>query len=254
MAFGDSVQPALPVGGGVTPASGSQEALCARLGHDFADPERLEEALTHPSLRAESGDDMSYERLEFLGDRVLGLIVAELLLVQYPDESEGALARRFAAHVSGETLAQVAGALDLGAYLRLAKSARAAGGSANPANLANLCEALIGALYLDGGLDVAQAFVRREWAARLAAPGGPPCDAKTALQEWSQAGAHGLPAYRTVETSGSAHAPEFEVEVAVGGLGTARGRGPSKRAAEQVAATALLTTLEDGNARADERS
>jgi ribonuclease III len=250
LALGDSVQSAPQVGGGVTPAPGSQEALCARLGHDFVDPARLDEALTHPSRRAESGDGVSYERLEFLGDRVLGLIVAELLFEQYPDEPEGALARRFAALVSGETLAQIAGALELGAYLRLAKSERAAGGLANPANLANLCEALIGALYLDGGLAAAQAFVCREWAARLAAPGEPPRDAKTALQEWSQAGAHGLPAYRTVETSGPAHAPEFDVEVTVEGLGAARGRGPSKRAAEQVAATALLATLEDGNARA----
>ena len=252
MALGDSVQPALPVGGGVTPAPGSREVLCARLGHEFADPARLEEALTHPSRRAESGDGVSYERLEFLGDRVLGLIVAELLFEHYPDEPEGALARRFAALVSGEALAQVAGVLDLGAYLCLAKSELAAGGSANPANLANLCEALIGALYLDGGLAAAQAFVRREWAARLAAPGDPPRDAKTALQEWSQAAAHGLPAYRTVETSGPAHAPEFEVEVAVEGIGAARGRGPSKRAAEQIAAAALLAALEDGNARAGE--
>lgn len=254
MAVGDSIQPALPVGGGVTPAPGSLEALCACLGHDFAAPARLQEALTHPSRRAESGDGVSYERLEFLGDRVLGLIVAELLFERYPDENEGTLARRFAALVSGETLAQVAGALELGDYLCLAKSESAAGGSANPANLANLCEALIGALYLDGGLAAAAAFVRREWAGRLAAPGAPPRDAKTALQEWSQAAARGLPAYRTVESSGPAHAPEFEVEVAVAGVGSARGRGSSKRAAERVAAAALLVALERNNERAGERS
>ena len=155
---------------------------------------------------------------------------------------------------SGETLAQVAGALELGDYLCLAKSESAAGGSANPANLANLCEALIGALYLDGGLAAAAAFVRREWAGRLAAPGAPPRDAKTALQEWSQAAARGLPAYRTVESSGPAHAPEFEVEVAVAGVGSARGRGSSKRAAERVAAAALLVALERNNERAGERS
>ena len=236
----------------MTPVPGSREALCACLGHDFADPGRLEEALTHPSQRAESGDGVSYQRLEFLGDRVLGLIVAELLFEQFPNEAEGPMARRFAALVSGETLAQVAGALELGAYLRLAKSERTAGGAANPANLANLCEALIGALYLDGGLAAARAFVRREWETMLAAPGEPPRDAKTALQELSQAAVRGLPAYRTVETFGPAHAPEFEVEVEVEGMGTARGRGSSKRVAEQVAAAALLDALEQDDDRPGE--
>jgi ribonuclease-3 len=244
LALGNSLQPALSLGGGVRSAPDARGGLCALLGHEFADPARLDEALTHPSRRAESGDGASYERLEFLGDRVLGLIVAELLFEHYPDEAEGLLARRLSALVSGETLAEIAAALDLGAYLRLAKSERAAGGATNPTNLANLCEALIGALYLDGGLPVAAAFVRREWETRMATPDEPPRDAKTALQEWSQAAGRGLPAYRTVETFGPAHAPEFEVEVAVEAAGIARGRGGSKRVAEQAAAAVLLGSVE----------
>ncbi len=221
-------------------------ALAERLGHRFARPELLVRALTHPSAAKHRGArDDSYERLEFLGDRVLGLIVADLLLARFPDEAEGALAVRHAELVRRETLAEVAGAIGLDAYLRLAKGEEAAGERHNPALLANACEAVIGALYLDGGLAVAWAFVERLWGARLEAEARPPQDAKTALQEWAQARALGLPKYREVGREGPAHEPYFTLEVEVAGAAAqpARGEGRSKRLAEQAAAACLLARL-----------
>ena len=214
------------------------------LGHGFARPELLTRALTHPSAATRrDGIDDSYERLEFLGDRVLGLIVADLLMARFPREAEGALALRHAELVRRETLAEVAREIGLDDYLRLAKGEEAAGERQNPALLANACEAVIGALYLDGGLPVAWAFVERLWAARLEADVRPPQDAKTALQEWAQARALGLPKYREVGREGPAHEPYFTLEVAVEGQEPARGEGRSKRLAEQAAAARLLARL-----------
>ncbi|MHA1153913.1 MAG: ribonuclease III [Alphaproteobacteria bacterium] len=215
-----------------------------RLGHGFARPDLLARALTHPSAAIRQGDiDDSYERLEFLGDRVLGLIVADLLMARFPREPEGALALRHAELVRRETLAEVAGEIGLEDYLRLAKGEEAAGERQNPALRANACEAVIGALYLDGGLTVAWAFVERLWGARLEAETRPPQDAKTALQEWAQGRALGLPTYREVGREGPAHEPHFTLEVEVGGEPPARGQGRSKRLAEQAAATRLLARL-----------
>ena len=227
------------------PAPRDSIGLAERLGHGFARPELLARALTHPSaaLRRDGIDD-SYERLEFLGDRVLGLIVADLLMARFPREAEGALALRHAELVRRETLAEVAGEIGLEDYLRLAKGEEAAGERQNPALLANACEAVIGALYLDGGLAVAWAFVERLWAARLEADARPPQDAKTALQEWAQARALGLPKYREVGRKGPAHEPYFTLEVEVGGQQPARGEGRSKRLAEQAAAARLLARLQ----------
>jgi ribonuclease-3 len=218
--------------------------LAEWLGHEFARPELLIRALTHPSAAHRQGDiDDSYERLEFLGDRVLGLIVADLLMARFPREPEGALALRHAELVRRETLAEVAAEIGLDDYLRLAKGEEAAGERHNPALLANACEAVIGALYQDGGLAVAWTFVERLWGARLAADAQPPQDAKTALQEWAQARALGLPKYREVGREGPAHEPYFTLEVAVGGQQPARGEGRSKRLAEQAAAARLLARL-----------
>ena len=227
------------------PAPRDPIGLAERLGHGFARPELLARALTHPSaaLRRDGIDD-SYERLEFLGDRVLGLIVADLLMARFPREAEGALALRHAELVRRETLAEVAGEIGLEDYLRLAKGEEAAGERQNPALLANACEAVIGALYLDGGLAVAWAFVERLWAARLEADARPPQDAKTALQEWAQARALRLPKYREVGRKGPAHEPYFTLEVEVGGQQPARGEGRSKRLAEQAAAARLLARLQ----------
>jgi len=221
--------------------------LAERLGHGFAQPALLARALTHPSAaHRQGGIDDSYERLEFLGDRVLGLIVADLLMARFPREPEGALAVRHAELVRRETLAEVAGEIGLDDYLRLAKGEEAAGERRNPALLANACEAVIGALYLDGGLAVAWAFVERLWGARLEAEARPPQDAKTALQEWAQARALGLPKYCEVKRVGPAHEPHFTIEVEVGGQQPARGEGRSKRLAEQAAAARLLARVRGG--------
>ncbi len=230
-----------------TESAAAPAGLTERLGHGFARPELLARALTHPSAaNRQGGIDDSYERLEFLGDRVVGLIVADLLLARFPREPEGALAVRHAELVRRETLAEVAGEIGLDDYLRLAKGEEAAGERHNPALLADACEAVIGALYLDGGLAVAWAFVERLWGARLEAVARPPQDAKTGLQEWAQARALGLPKYREVGREGPAHEPYFTIEVAVAGEGPARGEGRSKRLAEQAAAARLLARVRGG--------
>jgi ribonuclease-3 len=220
--------------------------LAERLGHRFAHPELLVQALTHPSAAARRGRiDDSYERLEFLGDRVLGLVVADLLLARFPGENEGALAVRHAELVRRETLAEVAGALGLDRHLRLAKGEEAAGERRNPALLANACEAVLGALYLDGGLGAARALIESYWVPRLDSESVPPQDAKTALQEWAQARGLVLPHYREVSREGPAHEPYFTVEVDVEGHEPALGEGRSKRLAEQAAAERLLARLRD---------
>ncbi|MCH8138711.1 MAG: ribonuclease III, partial [Proteobacteria bacterium] len=184
--------------------------LAERLGHRFARPELLVRALTHPSAAQHRGArDDSYERLEFLGDRVLGLIVADILLARFPDEAEGALAVRHADLVRRETLAEVAGELGLERHLRLAKGEEAAGERRNPALLANACEAVIGALYLDGGLDAARGLIESFWMARIESASEPPQDAKTGLQEWAQKRGLALPHYREVGREGPAHEPHF---------------------------------------------
>ncbi len=222
-------------------AGGDLEELASRLCHRFKRKRLLREALTHPSA---AGDPtQSYERLEFLGDRVLALIISDLLLGRFPEEAEGALARRLSALVRRETLAKVALGIDLGDHLILAKSEKEAGASENPALLANACEAIIGALYLDGGLAAARDFVLPLWTPLLEAEPTPPQDAKTALQEWAQGRGLALPEYREVRREGPPHEPVFTVEVSVTGQPSARGEGRSKRLAEQAAAAHLLAEL-----------
>ena len=223
------------------------EALAERLGHDFSDPDLLREALTHQSAVPGRGKaSASYQRLEFLGDRVLGLVVAELLLARFPGEQEGDLARRLAALVRREALAVVANEIELGRHLILARAEIEAGEDSNPALLADSCEAVIGALYLDGGLEPARAFITRLWTPLLEAAPAPPQDAKTALQEWAQGRGLPLPRYVEVERRGPDHEPVFGVEVTVEGQTPARGEGRSKRLAEQAAAGALLRRLGEG--------
>jgi ribonuclease-3 len=221
---------------------GAVAALSAVLGHGFARSELLVQALTHPSIQQGRRPKSSapYERLEFLGDRVLGLVVAEMLFNRYPDEAEGALARRHAALVRRETLARVADQIGLGRHLALARSEEEAGGRSNPGILADACEAVIGALYADAGFDAAATFVRSRWQPLMEEALAPPKDAKTALQEWAQGRGLPLPAYRMLGQEGAAHEPIFLMEVAVDGVGSTIGRGPSKRVAEQAAAGALL--------------
>lgn len=218
--------------------------LSARLGHRFTNPRLLHEALTHTSAAGQRGHGgSSYERLEFLGDRVLALVVADLLLQRFPRESEGALARRHAALVRRETLAEVARELGLGEFLVLARGEEETGGRDNPALLADVCEALIGALYLDGGLDTARRFIEPRWRPLIEADRKPPRDAKTALQEWAQGHGLPLPEYSEVERRGPPHDPEFTVQVAVEGHPPESGAGRSKRLAEQEAARRLLDAV-----------
>ncbi len=227
-----------------TSAAAPSSDLAARLGHAFADPGHLARALTHSS-RAGGGVE-SYERLEFLGDRVLGCLVAELLYRRFPHENEGALGKRFAALVRRETLAEVAGpgGLDLGPHLRLSRGEEESGGRENPATLSDACEAVIAALYLDGGLEAARRLVEPIWAPLLEADLTPPQDAKTRLQEWAQGLGLPLPCYEEVARSGPDHAPVFTLRVTLGDGRSAEAEGRSKRAAEQAAAAALLAELE----------
>jgi len=222
-------------------------ALADILGHNFERPELLAEALTHPSARGRrrSGWRRGYERLEFLGDRVLGLIVAELLWRRFPSEAEGDLTRRHTGLVRRESVTEVAQAAGLGMHVLLSAGEDAAGARANPSVLADVCEAVIAALYLDGGLDVARRFVERWWEPQLVALGAaPPSDPKTALQEWAQARGLPLPSYKTVATEGPAHRRTFTVTVSVEGLEPATATGSSKRMAEAAAAAAAIVHTE----------
>jgi ribonuclease-3 len=220
-------------------------ALASFAEYEFTRPELLTEALTHPSAARRRGSARrGYERLEFLGDRVLGLIVAELLWRRFPNEAEGELTRRHTHLVRREALAEVAKAVGLGPRIIVSAGEDAAGVRHNPSVLADVCEAVIAALYIDGGLPAARNFVERWWETRLAALGAPPRDPKTALQEWAQARGLPLPAYRTVATEGPAHRRRFTVTVGVEGLPPATATGSSKRAAETAAAAAALAALD----------
>ncbi|HIF09169.1 MAG TPA: ribonuclease III [Sneathiellales bacterium] len=210
------------------------------LEHQFERTELLERALTHPSV--EENED--YERLEFLGDRVLGLVIADCLLELYPLEDEGDLAARYNELVRQERLAEVAELLDLGRFMRIGKGEDKSLKS-QPALLANVCEAIIAALYLDGGLEAARSLIRTHWATSIAAQIAPPKDSKSELQEWAMSQGFALPDYEEVARAGPDHAPVFTMEVRVEGQVPASGTGSSKKAAESEAASALLQQLSD---------
>jgi ribonuclease III len=212
------------------------------LGHRFNRPELLREALTHRSA-AGSGRGRqataSNERMEFMGDRVLGLLIAEWLVERYPSEPEGALGRRLAHLVSQPVLAGVAEAVGIAAVLAVSPGEARAGVKKRATVLADALEAALGALYLDAGLEPARAFVRQAWREAMNAVTVPPKDAKTALQEWTLARGWELPRYNVVERSGPPHAPAFTVSVTAGGH-SGTGSAGTKRAAEQMAAEELL--------------
>jgi ribonuclease-3 len=224
------------------------DALARVLGHDFARPDLLREALTHPSAlvaerrrgRGAKPAARGYERLEFLGDRVLGLVVADLLWRRFDSEPEGLLTRRLTQLVRRETLARVAEDIGLGRHLVLSRAEAAAGAAANPGILADACEAVIAAIYLDGGFEAAADFIHRRWEPLIAEMAGPPRDPKTALQEWAQGRGLGLPRYELVASSGPDHAPLFTVAASVATGDSATATASSKRTAEAGAAAALL--------------
>ena len=211
------------------------------LGHRFKKQQLLEIALTHASMRGGKDKRSDNERLEFIGDRVLGLAIAELLSERYPEASEGELARRYNRLVRGETCAKVARALSLGTFLILSDSEAGSGGRAKGTILADGMEALLGAIFLDAGFDKARDAVWRLWESpseEMQTTARP--DAKSALQEWAQGQGLALPEYVEVARKGPDHAPRFTSEVRINGKQPARGEGASKRAAEQAAARALL--------------
>jgi len=228
MAFGDQMEPDRQV-------DRVSAALEEKLSYKFKDMDLLARALTHPSA---SGPN--YQRLEFLGDRVLGLAVADWLLRLFPDADEGELAIRYNALVRKEACADVAARIGLGAHITMGAGEEKAGGRRKSAILADGCEALIAALYLDGGYATAAGFVEREWTQLVDKHAEIPQDAKTALQEWAHASGLSAPTYRQTARKGPDHAPEFTVEVLVEGRKPLIGKGNSKRQAEQAAAQALL--------------
>jgi ribonuclease-3 len=216
-------------------------AIEDRLGYDFADPSLLEKALTHSSaLSPGRRVEFSYQRLEFLGDRVLGLAVAELLYLQYPKANEGTLSRSLHTLVRWETCAAIARSLDLGLALNLGESEARTGGADKDAILADVAEAVIGAIYLDGGIEAARAFIGRHFGIKAEEAHQARGDAKTTLQEWAQGQGLEAPLYSEVERSGPDHAPIFTIEVAVPGFAPMRATGASKKLAEHKAAQELL--------------
>jgi len=213
-----------------------------RLGHVFADRSRLERALTHASVGRGVADN---EQLEFLGDRVLALVIAEALLDESPEADAGQLSKRLHVLVSRDACAAVARALGVGPALRLPGGETRRGARDQVRVLADACEALIGALYLDAGLAVARQMVVGAWAPLLAAPHDErTANPKSRLQEWAAAAGRGAPVYRLVARAGPDHAPSFTVEVEVAGAGPAQASAGSRQAAEKAAAGLLLQRME----------
>ena len=212
------------------------------LGYKFRDRGLLEKALSHSSTVASPRlqVDETYQRHEFLGDRVLAVTVAELLLNAFPKADEGELARRFNGLVRNETCADVAREIGVGPFIRLGEGEAQAGGREKEAILGDVCEAIIGAVYMDGGFVDARDLVIRYWEKRMLDWTGPLRDAKTTLQEWVQGNKLPPPVYKLVERTGPDHEPQFTLRVDVPSLKTAMGRGPSKRIAEQDAARTIL--------------
>ena len=219
------------------------QSLDEILGYRFIRPDLPREALTHRSaLQGRRSSRGSNERLEFIGDRVLGLLIAEWLAERFPGEQEGDLGRRLASLVSQPVLHQVAETIGLGDALSVAPGEARAGVKRRATVLADAVEAALGAIYLDGGLEPARAFIRRAWHDAMTAQDAPPKDAKTALQEWAQKRGLELPLYTVSDRSGPPHAPVFVVTVAVGD-GRGEGTAGNKRAAEQLAAEDLCERL-----------
>ena len=218
------------------------QAFQGRLGHQFAQPELLIRALTHSSISSQTRPDN--QRLEFLGDRVLGLVVSEALFRADMDASEGKMAPRFNALVRKETCAEVADEIELGVVLKLGRSEMLSGGRRKHALLADALEAVIAAVYLDAGFEAARKVVLNLWDTRINSVADDARDAKTALQEWAQARGQTPPAYVETSRSGPDHAPIFAIEVRLASGESAQGKAATKRRAEQIAAGEMLEQLE----------
>ncbi|MGR3291718.1 MAG: ribonuclease III [Paracoccaceae bacterium] len=216
-----------------------------RIGHRFSDPELLIRSITHSSIA--SGTRPDNQRLEFLGDRILGLVISEALYLRDTGASEGQLAPRYNALVRKETCADVAREIDLGPVLKLGRSEMLSGGRRKQALLADALEAVIAAVYLDAGYDVARALVLRLWGQRVSQVDDDARDAKTSLQEWAQARGQTPPEYVEISREGPDHAPVFTIQARLVNGETETAAASTKRQAEQAAATALLKRLEPPN-------
>lgn len=214
-------------------------ALEERLGYRFKDVALLEQALTHKSF-VTGRKHASNQRLEFLGDRILGLVIAEMLYQTFPGNLEGELSQRHTALVRNETCVEVALLLNLGAHLLLGAGERNAGGDRNHSILGDACEAVMGAIFLDGGYDPAQSMIERYWRPLMQASAQAPRDAKALLQEWALGRGLPVPNYREVERTGPDHKPLFRVSLELPGIIPVEGVGASKREAEKAAASMML--------------
>ena len=219
------------------------DALQKQLKYNFSHARYITKAMTHSSAIHDS-TGLDYERLEFLGDRVVNLVVADLLFKTFPDEREGALAKRHTALVRTETLAEIAKDLNLGDFVILSDAERKGGGAENDNILADLTEAITAAIYLDSDFSTAEDFFKRVLGDRLLNMSEPPRDPKTTLQEWSQAHDLGLPHYEVIAQSGPDHAPDFTVQVSLDGYGQSQATSTSKKRAEKQAAEIMLTQIE----------
>jgi ribonuclease-3 len=222
-------------------ANAATSAIEERIGHKFADANLLVTAMTHVSaLKPSRKRGESYQRLEFLGDHVLGLIVSDMLYRSFPNADEGEMSKRLADLVRKESCADVAKSLGLTDDIKLGAVGAGAGVRLRKSVLGDICEAVIGAVYLDGGYQAASEFVERNWTERMKKPRQPLRDPKTVLQEWAQGKGLPTPVYREVERTGPHHDPQFRVAVDLPGLAPAEGVGGSKRAAEKVAASVMI--------------
>jgi ribonuclease-3 len=222
----------------MAPKNVDLDPLERSIGHKFKNQDLANLALTHVS--AANARHATYQRLEFLGDRVLGLVVADMLYAAFPGAEEGELSRRLADLVRRESCAEVALEWGAEAFLRLGEGERQAGASNKAAILSDICESLIGAVFLDAGYEAAKAVVRQAFEPRMRSPRRPLRDPKTTLQEWAQARGLEAPLYREIARSGPHHAPEFTMSVKVAGFDAVEAKGLSKRGAEQAAAASFI--------------
>ncbi len=215
------------------------------INYKFTDHAILEEALTHPSVNKRNSEDqiVSYERLEFLGDSILNMVVSAMLFKMFPEEKEGALAKRKTDLVCGSTIANVAKEIELGNFIIMNNSERCNGGKCNLKNLENSLEALIGAIYIDGGLESVEKFIIRHWEKLAKDIIDPPQDPKTSLQEWTQKNKLPLPEYELVKQTGPAHNPEFTISIFIENYGKVSACASSKKIAEQKAAELILEKI-----------
>ena len=229
----------------------TRKALEEELGHTFADPKLLRQALTHASTRSESGRRTDNERLEFLGDRVLGLVIAEWLEETFPEADEGDLAKRYNRLVRREACAWVARSLRLGDAMIMSTAEADQGGRDKDTILADGCEAILGAVFLEAGYSGAKKLIRRIWQPRFDGASSLDADPKSALQEWAQGRGLPLPVYDDVARHGPDHAPNFVTEVHISKHKPAQGQGATKRAAQQAAAAAMLARVRKRGKKGD---